>query len=519
MSPRTLAWTRSTAIGLSGAWVLGLGLVFALRIGFPLELEWMEGGVLHQALRFQRGESLYPPPSAEFVPFLYTPFYAVVLGALGVVLPLGFVLGRAVSVLACVAIGLGVWRAVGGEGKPRHHRAVAVGLFASGYVFTFRWLDLARPDALFMALVVWGLVLLREAAGSHRKAVLAGILVALAFWTKQTAASFVLASGIGALLVAPRQAWSYALTIAVIAGGGVLVGNALTEGWLWHYIYALHQTHAFNHERFTRKTWGMLVHAAPFLVPLLAVEAWSLVGPGRRDPAISRRGLAYWGLMAVTGAGVSALGYATQWAEPNAFVPVVTTGALALAVGLPRTRTLEPICLALASVQMLFAAVLEPRYQPIQDRGWSALAESYAWQRIDRTLPGRDAWARARALRRELAETRGPVLALHRPWWSILAGGPGHVGSMGIHDVEPADRRAIQDELRARLLQSHYAVVWIEGEPPRWMKPALSGYRVDRRLRGDERVRPMSGYMSEAGMVTPYRADQLRLVPVTRIVQ
>ena len=42
-------------------------------------------------------------------------------------------------------------RAVRLEGKPRAHAAVAVGLACSGYVFTFRWLDLARPDGISAA--------------------------------------------------------------------------------------------------------------------------------------------------------------------------------------------------------------------------------------------------------------------------------------------------------------------------------------------------------------------------------
>ena len=65
-------------------------------------------------------------------------------------------------------------------------------------------------------------------------------------------------------------------TIAVIDGGGVLLGQCLTGGQLWVYIYELHQSHAFNAERFTRKTWGMFVHAGPFVAVMLVWR--SLVG-------------------------------------------------------------------------------------------------------------------------------------------------------------------------------------------------------------------------------------------------
>lgn len=524
--PRHVRLARRVVIGLSLLWLVALVVVFSLRIGFPLELEWMEGGSLQHALRLQRGEAVYGPPSQEFVPFLYTPFYSIVLAILGHVFPLDYALGRAVSVLAFLAVCLGLWRAVGGERKPFGHRAAAVGMFCAGYVFSFRWLDLARPDTLFVALVLWGLVLLRESRGSHRRAVAAGVLIALAFWTKQTAAVFVVASALGALLVAPRQLWSYALTIAVIAGGGVLLGNALTDGWLWTYVYELHQSHPFNRERFAVKTWGMFVHAAPFLVLLaLGLVAGGLGSWLRRkrrrdrdeeapaDPA-ARRGLAYWVLVALSALFASALAYSTLWAEPNNFIPGVCFAALLFAVALPVGGRREVAACSLVAAQMLFALVVEPMYHPIQTGGIRQLGRSYVWQDVGRTVPTSTQRRRAADLRASLESATGKVLALHRPWWSVIAGGNGHVGSMGLRDVAAKDRRRLRRAIRADIVRVRYDQVWLEGEPPAWLRDVLArGYRLDRRLHGDDRVRPLSGYMSEAGMVTPYKRDQLLLGP------
>lgn len=508
---------------LTLAWAMALTAAFVARLSFPLELEWMEGGSLHTALRLQQGLPIYPAPSAEFVPFLYTPLYPALLAALGSVLPLGYALGRAVSVAAVAAVAAALWRLVGYEGKPRAHRAAAVGMFLAGYVFTFRWYDVARADSLFLALLLWGLALLREARGRPRRALLAGVLVALAFWTKQTAAVFVLASGLGCLLVAPRQLWIYAGTIAVIDGGGALLGQRLTGGWLWTYIYELHQQHAFNAVRFTRKTWGMFLHASPPLVALgLGLAAAHVggalrhgvrflrkkTGPYRQDQVERRRGLVYWGLMAAAGLLVSALGYATQWAEPNAFMPGVCLAAAWLAVALPVGRG-EGLALGLVAAQLLFALLVEPRYQPIQDRGLAAIGETYVWQDPWRTLPPEGLRASAAALRAELELRPGPILALHRPWWSVLAGGPGHVGSMGIHDVPKDSQREIVRQLAGAVEAGAYRSVWIDGDPPAWLRPALQRrYRPGRRLVGDARVLPMTGYMSGAGMATPWSGVQ-----------
>jgi hypothetical protein len=525
--PQTRLQWAATVVAVAVG--LGLLVVFAQRMSFPLELEWMEGGVLHQALRLQRGEPIYPTPSADFVPFLYTPLYPALLAVLGSVLSLDFGLGRAISVLATVAIFAGLWRTVGREGRSVVYRVIAIGLFASGYVFAFRWLDLVRPDALYLALTLWGLVVLRESRGDHRKAIAAGVLMALAFWTKQTAASFILASGVGALLVAPRQLWSYALTIALIDGGGVLLGNAMTDGRLWHYIYELHQTHAFNDERFTTKTWGMFVHALPFDLAAIGVGLYAFVrrclgSRGRRDahkdsagPSWLKRygGVLFWALMAAAGLLVSAVGYSTQWAEPNAFLPGILFLALFAAVILPTEGRLAALGLGLVTAQMLFSVCVEPMYQPIQSDGWaSGFLRSYAWQRIDRTVPSERAVRQAEALRAELEAAPGEVFALQRPWWSVIAGGSGHVGSMGFKDVRAEEAQQLRATIAERIAEGRYAQIWFEGEPPKWLRRSLGGYRVQERRHGLDRVRPMSGYMSEAGMVTPYRNDQVLWVPI-----
>ena len=66
-------WSLLTLLVLG---FLTLLLVVGLsRIGYPYELEWMEGGSLQNVQRVVGGESIYVEPSIDFVPFLYTPLY------------------------------------------------------------------------------------------------------------------------------------------------------------------------------------------------------------------------------------------------------------------------------------------------------------------------------------------------------------------------------------------------------------------------------------------------------------
>ncbi len=543
---------RIVVLALAGGWILTLLVVFSMRVFFPLELEWMEGGVLHQALRLQQGLAIYPEPSADFIPFLYTPLYPALLAALGLVFPLDYALGRVVSVLSFAAVGLGLWRLVGRAGKPRAHRAAAVGLWAAGYVFSFRWYDIARADTLLLALLVWGLSLQLEsgraklatgglAKSAARKAVLAGVLMGLAFWTKQTAAVFVFASGVAALLWARRHLWRYVLTIAIVVLPPLYIGQWVTDTWLWTYIYELHQTHAFNAERFYKKTWGMFLHAAPWLALLVAARLadWGVrglkllalaQGTGAEKPGLGARlrslgaalhqrpDAAHWGVFAGVGLLVSALGYSTQWAEPNAFMPGVCFGAAFVAVALPQRGRGERAGLWLIAAQLLFALTVEPRYQPIQSNGVrDGLKASYTWlwSEPQRTVPSAAQREAAAALRAELegGGGQGEVFAFQRPWWSVLSGGAGHVGSMGVNDIPIRPKRRVQAALRKDIMRGRYQTLWFEGRPPNWIgRTVLRNYTLERRLRGDARVRPLTGYMSEAGMVTPYRGEQRKYV-------
>ena len=61
------------------AMAIGIGALLwrtvSPRLSYPYDLEWMEGGMLLHADRVMQAEPLYVLPSADFIPFIYTPLY------------------------------------------------------------------------------------------------------------------------------------------------------------------------------------------------------------------------------------------------------------------------------------------------------------------------------------------------------------------------------------------------------------------------------------------------------------
>jgi hypothetical protein len=226
----------------------------AVRVPYPYELETCEGAVVNASARILQDESLYAPPSVEHVMLNYTPLYYHAVAwagrvAGGVSLPVA----RCISLLAslgCMAlIGRFVWH------ETKHHLAAlaAVGLFAACFEIGGGWFDLARVDSLFLLFLLGALVLLRGEPHAVRW-LLAGALMAAAFFTKQTALVIALPIALGALLID----WRRGLLFALLAFGGMALGtwlwNTATDGWFAEYVF-----HIPRGRMEVWRRWDMLV--------------------------------------------------------------------------------------------------------------------------------------------------------------------------------------------------------------------------------------------------------------------
>jgi len=494
--------------------------VFLLRLSYPLDLEWMEGGVLTHALRLGRGEPLYAEPSVDFVSFLYTPIYPAVLCVLSKIFGLSYMLGRAVSILAFSAALVFLVAAVRGiaqqfESEELKVVATTAGLLGAAAVclafpFCGAFYDLVRCDSLWLFFVSAGLYSCAPGR-SMARIVLGALLLVFGFFTKQTAAPFMVAA---AASVALTSGIKRGLVFSAVVFGStttaILYGQYLTDGWLWIYIYRLHQSHETLFERIWPDTPLILFDYGFMLLALIA--ACLLFVAFRRR--LSQR-LFYWASMAATGLATAAVSSATQGAYDNAYIPAVYFGALlaaACAVELPalaaelRAST-DGAVWSIGKHHRPWLGSL--RIFSLLGLGLLSAHAMIRWLDPSPHVPNQQDHAEARRLLAYLTEQGPEILVPCHPFYSVLAGGRGHLHIMGVNDVyswprtitsDPGRDTAIKDRFRESVMSTFRSKRWkmvIQDDCP---TPRLFGlnsyYRlVEDLARSGKAPRSLTGYL------------------------
>ncbi|MCU1453249.1 MAG: hypothetical protein JWN46_1395, partial [Acidimicrobiales bacterium] len=263
------AWAR-WVVGLAagGFIVLYVGVALA-RVRSPIELEWMEGGVVDHVRQVMAGHQLYQRPSLHFVPYIYTPLYYYVGAAASWVGGVGFVPLRVLSILSSLGAFAAVAALVVSETRDRWAGLVAAGLFAACYHLGGTWFDVARVDSLFLALLFTAIWMARRSATTRAAAATAAVMT-LAFLTKQTAL-------LPALSLVPIYLWrgrrpavAYVGGLALGIGGSTLLLDAISSGWYSRYVFGLPTGHELVPGKYlgfwTQDLWPVALAAAIGLV-------------------------------------------------------------------------------------------------------------------------------------------------------------------------------------------------------------------------------------------------------------
>lgn len=379
--PARLPWCLALACGAAAVLLFAFGV--SQRVGYPHELEWMEGALADHAWRVANGLPLYCAPTAEHVPFLYAPLLFW-LGGLGIRLGCDEILAlRLVAIAFTVgsAMLVGHWvRSACGRVVPG---LVASGLFVAGYGWLAWWYDLARNDTLFVFFcLATGYQLQRGAA---RRWLWAALLATLALLAKQSAVMWLPAIAVGAACLDWRTALRFAATAALGSAAVLGVMHWSSDGWSTFFLFEMPRHHGIVGEN----KLGFWVRDVVPITPLLALGLTGFVAQWRAGAW--REAL----FLAAFGSGALATSWLSRM-HVGGFDNVLMYGFAGACV-------LGPIAAARASGALRVVAVLLVLAQ------FAWLGEQ-AWQRGSATLLPSPAHRQAHdELRSWVAAQPGPV--------------------------------------------------------------------------------------------------------------
>ncbi len=481
----TILWTAVCAPALLQ--LSRLARAIAGRFFYPFDLEWMEGGMLHHADRLASGASIYPEPSIQFIPYLYTPLYPAIVGGFGKVFGISYQLGRLLSVAATV----GIFVIIGFQSIYCCYRSyyeqpntdtvppnriisllphlwavpavvLGAGVFAACYPWMEGWYDIVRGDTLFVALALGGITMLwfwarPNAEHTSQRFIITTIVLSLSFFCKQTGIFYVAVGGIIVLLRRPRRVLPYVVIAGCIGGIGTLLINIISDGWCWTYIFQVHQSHDFSTDRFFR-SFGNMFGFLPAVTLVAALGILPIfVQIIRRQPLLLlEKTYLLWVFVWLVSITLGALGWATQWAHFNAYLPAMTCMAICTSLSIVVVvyvltaychrsyRILPTIAGAVLSIAVAVSLALS---------SWSP--ETYIPTTADTQAGNR--------LIDMIDAIPGEVWIPYHPWYAHLADKTPYAHRMGLMDMQAHKPSSIQDmptyfaekQLSAVILNKH----------------------------------------------------------------
>lgn len=247
MEPKAFARTakilRYILLSVAAFFLASYLLVALLRIGYPFELEWMEGASVDQVLRILSGGKLYVAPSLEFIPFIYTPLYFYASAVVSKIVGSGFLPLRLLSLASSGGCFFIIFLIVKRETKSAFAALLAPSLFAATFVISGAWFDIGRADSLFLLLLLAGLYLVRFRQ-SPISYILAGVSVSLAFLTKQMALIVFVPMAAYLFLVDRRRCAYFIGPVLLIVAASTVLLDWIHGGWYTYYVFKLPAQHA-----------------------------------------------------------------------------------------------------------------------------------------------------------------------------------------------------------------------------------------------------------------------------------
>ena len=252
------------------------------RMGYPFDLEWLEGAAASNTARAMAGLPIYVKPTLDYVPEVYTPLYFYLSSIPMRIMGDGFLPLRLVSFIFSLWSMVLLYAIGRRETGQISLGLLAAGFFAATFGVSGAWFDLARVDSTFLFFLLLGFCLVRYGRSSA-SSIVAGLAAALAFFTKQTALGLFIPLLVWAAFVWRRRAVWFAGISLTLIGGGFLLLDALHEGWFRYCTVTLPAMDGIRQEMMLRFWWADLFLVLPVAVVAVVVYFMlSLFGQAHR---------------------------------------------------------------------------------------------------------------------------------------------------------------------------------------------------------------------------------------------
>ena len=400
------------------------------RIHYPMELELIEGSSVNHALRILQGEALYAKPAFEFTANLYTPLFYYCGAAFSTVMGIGFASLRAVSVCAVLATWVVIALFVYRESKSTTAALTAVGLYAATYAASGGWMDLARVDSLFVALLLAAIFMMRYARHTA-DITMSAVLFVLAFYSKQSALIAIAPLMAYALLALPQP--SHRFLLPCLVGGLLLLSlglaDWLSDRWFSYYTIVMPAGHPDNSNN-VREFWRHdLIQVMPLaIVCSLALIAWLQIKEVQIKEVSAKktgRDALFFLVFLFAMALASYLTRINKGGYYNTLMPIYAALTIVMGVFIGKVLLYFETQPGVGSRRLLIAAT-------------AAMLLQFGCLNYDQRsyIPGKEDWIASERLLKDLRAVEGNVYSLDYGFIGHLVGKPNFVHATAIGDIK-----------------------------------------------------------------------------------
>ncbi len=437
----------------------GLYLFTALpRIFYPYDLDFIEDSMLMQAWQFARGLPVYAAPSVLFAPHQYMPLYSWLGGLILQITGPSFASLRLFSFAAVVTTTALIFYIARRETGARWIAFVCASLYLAGFRLTGQWYELVRVDSLFVALSLAGMTLAIYSGGRAGRMIVSALVLALAFWTKQTALLYGIGIAFFLVLQFGKRAGWFIIPYLVCIALPVWLINSATDGWFWYHAFTLQGADPIEFGRavnfVTSELFGVMAG-----VSLLALAVAFLAFRNAGDPFALIRAQP-WLLAIAMGVTISAIGRAAVGGNLNNLMSAYTLLCLAPALVYKEfSKARLPSYLTHSRIEILIVVVLLLQFALIAYNPFRYIPTD-AMRKAGDNLIAR------------IASSEGNVLVMMHPYYALRAGKEPSAQILTLWYPHARGGLPLPADLVQRFEMKHYAMI-ISDESDFEREPAL----------------------------------------------